>query len=198
LRLALSYAPNLVCADGAANALLDHTPNLIIGDLDSLEDQAGWSARLGGDLIHDADQDSTDFEKCLVHVAAPFIIGIGFLGGRIDHELATLNAMTMADRPIILIGGKDVVFAPRSDVTFSTAPSQRVSIFPLAPLSARSVGLKWPLDGLTLAPSGRIATSNEATSDSVTLCFDIPGALVILPRGQLAPALTAMGVIKDG
>ena len=46
---------------------------------------------------------------------------------------------------------------------FTVAPGERVSIHPLAPITFwRSEGLKYPLDGLTLAPGVRIGTSNEA------------------------------------
>ena len=34
-------------------------------------------------------------EQQLRSIAAPFVIGIGFLGGRLDHELATLNSLAL-------------------------------------------------------------------------------------------------------
>ena len=195
LSAALAYAPHLVCADGGANAVASRTPDLIVGDLDSLVDRTSWAARLSDNLIHDPDQDTTDFEKCLAHLSAPFVVGVGFLGGRIDHELAVLSALVVADRPIVLIGEVDVVFALRGTVTIETTPGQRVSIFPLMPVSARSEGLKWPLTGLALAAGGRIATSNEATGRHVTLECDQPGALIILPKDQLSNVLAAFGVV---
>lgn len=192
LAAALANAPALVCADGAANDLGKYTPDIIIGDLDSLDDRAGWSTRLGTNLVHDPDQDTTDFEKCIALIEAPFIIGVGFLGGRIDHELAVLSAITATDSAIVLLGEQDLIMAPRGAIRFAATVGQRVSVFPLAALKARSTGLKWPLDGLALAPGGRIATSNEANETEVKLEFDGPGGLVILPREQFPEILTAL------
>ena len=54
-------------------------------------------------------------------------------------------------------------------------------------VTGRSAGLRWPIEGLHLAPDGRIGTSNEALGP-VHLEFDAPGMLVILPRAALAVA----------
>jgi thiamine pyrophosphokinase len=48
---------------------------------------------------HLPEQDTTDFEKCLYSVAAPLLLGVGFLGGRADHHLAAMNVLVRyADR----------------------------------------------------------------------------------------------------
>lgn len=197
LTCALARAPRLICADGAANALAerrpDMTPDMIVGDLDSLDRRDDWAARIGEGLVHVAEQDSTDFQKCLSRIAAPFVIGVGFIGGRIDHELAVFNALVTAPRPIVLIGEEDVIVAAPTAMTFAATPGQRVSVFPLRPVAAQSTGLRWPLDGLPLAPGGAISTSNEASSDRVALQFDRTGALVILPKAGLDAVLEAIG-----
>lgn len=188
LQQALAAAPTLVCADGGANKLTE-APTAIIGDLDSLEDAASWRARLGPRLIHVEEQDSTDLEKCLRHVEAAFFVCVGFLGGRLDHELAALHGLIADPRPIVMIGAEDVVLSVGRGLTLDLQPGDRFSVFPMRRIAAGpSSGLRWPLDGLVFEAGERIGTSNMATG-RVTLGFDRPGAVVTLPRIRLDAAL---------
>ena len=74
-------APVLIAADGGADALHEMrlTPEAVIGDMDSLSDMAAWRGRTR--LVHLAEQDSTDFEKCLYATQAPLYVAPGFTGG---------------------------------------------------------------------------------------------------------------------
>lgn len=193
MEAALARAPALVCADGGANALpAGQTPEAIIGDLDSLADAPGWRARLGGRLIHVVEQDSTDLEKCLRRVEAPFIIGVGFLGGRLDHELAALHALITDPRPVLLIGSEDVIFAAGTGVSLDLPAGERLSIHPMRRVVAGpGAGLCWPVEGLTLEAGAKIGSSNRTTGP-VDLRFDRPGAVVILPRARLDAALRGL------
>ncbi|MFV0474583.1 MAG: thiamine diphosphokinase [Pikeienuella sp.] len=190
---ALRRAPALVCADGGANALPEGAaPEAIIGDLDSLADAEGWRARLGARLVHVAEQESTDLEKCLRHVDAPFLIGVGFLGGRLDHELAALHAMIAEPRPLLLIGEEDVALSAGTALSLDPPAGDRLSIYPLRPVRALAgSGLRWPIDGLEMEAAGRIGTSNQTTGP-VSMRFDRPGAVVILPRARLDAALRGL------
>lgn len=193
---ALSLAPDLVAADGgAAHALAaGHRPLAVLGDMDSLPPDA--KAQLAKETVHPiADQDSTDFDKVLAHVRGPFAIGVGFLGQRIDHELANLNALVrLRHLPCILIGARDIVFAAPPELTIPLAPGTRVSLFPLAPVAGVSEGLHWPIGGLNLRPDGQHGTSNRIADDAdrVMLKLGSPGMLVMLPRSALRPALDAV------
>ena len=189
----LTLAPILVAADGAAGLALraGHVPDAVIGDMDSLEPDVMARIPLGR-RHRVAEQDSTDFEKCLREIAAPLILGIGFSGRRLDHELAALNALVRhAARTCILIGPVDLCFHAPPRLSLDLTPGTRVSLFPLARVMGRGTGLRWPVDGLTLAPDGRVATSNEATGP-VTLEFASPGMLVILPKTALPAAMAAL------
>ena len=195
LRLALERAPYLVAADsGAARALAaGHVPKAVIGDFDSLA--AGERARIPhGDLFAIREQDSTDFDKALRNIAAPVVLGVGFLGGRADHQLAAFNTLVRrADRPCVLLGPREVVFhAPAGRrLSLALAAGARVSLFPMAPVAGRSTGLVWPIEGLAFAPAGRIGTSNAATGP-VSLTFDGAGMLVMLGRADLGAAIAAL------
>ena len=84
LSLALSLAPVLVAADGGADAAiaLGHLPDRSIGDFDSL-DAAARDAIPAERLHRIAEQESTDFEKCLERIEAPLVIGVGYAQQRI-------------------------------------------------------------------------------------------------------------------
>jgi len=188
LARALAIAPVAVGADGGAETPLPGGARVVaaIGDLDSVRDPEGLRAR--GVAVHElAEQDTTDLEKCLYSVAAPLTLGVGFLGGRVDHHLAALNALARAaPRPVILLGAEDLVFACPRTLALDLAPGARVSFFPLAPVTGLvSEGLRWPVKGLAFAPGGRIGTSNAATGGRMRAGFDGPGMLAILPLDQL-------------
>jgi thiamine pyrophosphokinase len=195
LQVALALAPAAVAADGGGDVALpaSHEFQAVIGDMDSIADPDALRAR--GVAVHEiADQDSTDLEKCLASVDAPLIVGLGFLGGRIDHDLAAMNALVKyPGSRMILLGSEDLVFLCPPDLHMELPAGTRVSIFPMAPVKGlRCEGLRWPLKGLAMAPDGRIGTSNEALGGPLRLAFDARAAIIILPAGLLREAASAL------
>ncbi|MDO5659216.1 MAG: thiamine diphosphokinase [Paracoccus sp. (in: a-proteobacteria)] len=194
LALALSLAPVLVAADGGADRALalGHRPRAAIGDFDSISEAARAAISPEG-LIHIAEQDSTDFEKCLTRIDAPFVLAVGFTGARVDHMLAALSVLARrVGPPCLILGGDEVIFLAPPQLELELQAGTRVSLFPLGPARGRSTGLRWPIDGIEFTPAGRIGTSNEATGP-VTLRIDGP-MIVLLARDNLAAALRGMGL----
>jgi thiamine pyrophosphokinase len=187
---ARSLAPVLIAADGGADRLsgMRFKPRAIIGDMDSISNPDRWRAGPAV-FVHLAEQDTTDFEKCLYATEAPFYIAVGFTGRRVDHTLATFHTLLRyPGKRIVVVGEHEVsALAPASrTLRLKVTPGAPVSIYPLLPVTAiRSRGLAWPIDGLTLAPGQKIGTSNEATRPMIEIAFDGPGALVMLERGAL-------------
>ena len=194
LALCLARAPVPVAADGGADALLRFgvMPRAVIGDFDSLTPQG----RAGIPLENQhpmAEQATTDFDKALRSVAAPFVLALGFAGARLDHGLAAMNTLVCrADRRCILIGPKDLAFAAPPRLVLALAAGDPLSLFPLARVTGRSTGLDWPIDGLVFTPAGQIGTSNRVATGPVRLEFDGAGMLVILPRRRLDAAIRAL------
>jgi thiamine pyrophosphokinase len=190
----LTLAPNLVVCDGAAGRALGMglTPDRVVGDMDSID--APTLARLDPATLHEiTEQDSTDFEKALRTIEAPLVLGAGFTGRRLDHELACYNALVRyADRPCILVGGHDICFHAPRPLRIDLAPGSRVSLFPMAEVVVSTRGLAWELDLLRLAPWARVGTSNRALAGPVEIAPDGTGLLVILPRASLAAAIAAL------
>jgi thiamine pyrophosphokinase len=182
LSQALRLAPQLYCADGGANTAvkLGVSPVAVIGDLDSISSEA--EAKLDCPVHLVEDQNSTDFEKCLGFIPDNILICLGFLGQRLDHSLAAMNALAkFPNKRAILVGDGDICFLAPREIDFKAEVGDRVSLFPLTRTHAKSRGLLWPLDRLEFTPTGQIATSNQAARTMVQL-YDISGsALVILP-----------------
>ncbi|WP_113910778.1 thiamine diphosphokinase [Roseovarius dicentrarchi] len=185
LAFALSRAGRIVAADGGAATAhaREIALDAVIGDFDSIP--ADVRGAYPAEILHPIEeQDSTDFEKCLTRIAAPLILGVGFSGARLDHELAACNALVRwPARRCMLIGPQDVMFLAPPSFALDLAPGTRVSLFPMGAVEGRSDGLNWPIDGLTLTPDGQIGTSNFATGP-VAISVTAPKLLVILPAGH--------------
>jgi thiamine pyrophosphokinase len=192
--LALRFAPVIVAADGGVRHLQERhpQPHAVIGDMDSADPDA--LSRYGIPVHQIRDQDTTDLEKCLSRISAPLILGAGFIGGRLDHELAAMNAaVKYAARPFVLIGPRDVCFHCPRRTHLDLVQGTRVSMFPMSRVrGVLSEGLKWSVEGLEMQPDCRIGTSNEALGGPVRFGFDRPGTLVILPRRELRQAIEAV------
>lgn len=194
LALCLARAPVAVAADGGADGLLRRgiVPQAVIGDFDSVTEAARLQIPQGRQH-RIAEQETTDFDKSLRLIDAPFVLALGFAGARLDHGLAAFNTLVArADRRCILIGPKDLAFAAPPRLTLDLVAGEVLSLFPMARVTGHSSGLEWPIDGLDFAPDGRIGTSNRVASRRVELSFDAPGMLVILPRRRLDAAIRAL------
>lgn len=181
----LEDAGTVIAADSGADWLraVGRLPDVLIGDLDSVSEDT--RAALPPERVHRiAEQDSTDFDKAVRSISAPLIVGIGFLGGRVDHMLAAMTVLARyPDRAIVLVGDRDVVAHVPPRLELPLAPGIRVSLFPMRPVRGVSVGLRWPIDGLILSPGARVGTSNLAEGP-VTVSPETEGLLVILPVSE--------------
>lgn len=193
LTMSLALAPALVALDSGADACLAAglRPQAVIGDLDSLSPAARVAF---ADRLHlMTEQIATDFDKGLRSISAPLVIGVGMLGGRLDHTLAGLSTLLRyADRPCVLIGAETLVFLCPPHIELTLSKGVLVSLFPLVAGRVASSGLVWPTDGIDFAPGGRLGTSNVAAGGVVTLRQEAPGMLVLVPRDALAEVARAL------
>lgn len=191
---ALSHAPFLVAADGGANRALAEglMPRAVIGDFDSLSEEA--RRVIPDESLHEIpEQESTDFDKCLRLVEAPLMLGVGFMGARLDHKLAALAGLVRQPvRRCILMGPRDVAFLCPPELRLELEPGSRFSLFPMGPVRGESRGLTWPIGGIDFLPGGRIGTSNQVDDGVVELTMEAPLMLVILPRLALGAAISAL------
>ncbi|WP_415920043.1 thiamine diphosphokinase [Tateyamaria sp. SN6-1] len=189
----ISYAPTCVAADGGVALVLEAglVPDAVIGDFDSLP-QDVRQAVPADRFHHIAEQDSTDFDKALRHITAPLVLAVGFTGARLDHQLAVLYVLTKyPDRPCILISEDELTCLCPPHLTLPTQAGDVVSLFPMGPVTGRSSGLQWPIDGLAFGPLTQIGTSNAATGP-VEITVDAPHMLIMLPVAQLPHLIQAL------
>ncbi|QYX55724.1 thiamine diphosphokinase [Roseovarius sp. SCSIO 43702] len=194
LRAALRHAPRVVAADSGADAALAAgvVPEAVIGDLDSLSNEA--RARIPGERVHRiAEQDSTDFDKALRNIEAPLVIGVGFLGKRLDHQLAACNTLVRyPGKRAVLTSEDSLVLLSPPNFALDLARGVTVSLFPMGAVEGVSEGLEWPIDGLNFAPDGMIGTSNRATG-AIQLGFTAPKMLLSLPSDCLDGVVASLG-----
>ncbi|QYO76216.1 thiamine diphosphokinase [Devosia salina] len=179
----------LIGADGGGNTIgaAGLVPEAILGDLDSIEDRAGWETRTR--VIHIPEQITTDFQKALYSTSAPVTLALGMTGRRLDHTLAALSALheVAQHRRVILVDETDVALAVSGPFAFEAAARERISVHPLVPIVfERTEGLFYPMDDLLLDPAGRLGTSNEGLGGHVEIVprDDTPW-LLILGRERL-------------
>ncbi|MGB3243943.1 MAG: thiamine diphosphokinase [Sulfitobacter sp.] len=188
-------APGRICVAADSGAHLAHAAGVevaaVIGDFDSIDQTILQDIPVS--RHHPVtEQDSTDFEKALSRITAPVVLAVGFLGGRLDHQLAACHTLLRyADRPCILIGATEIMLIAPRDISLATQAGDVVSLFPLVPVQGQSSGLRWPIDGLKFAPDLRIGTSNVATG-ACRLQMEAPGMLLILPLRIIQPVVEAL------
>ena len=165
----------IVAVDGGLDSCIDYSiiPNYFIGDMDSVSPSAKQYAKLNkipSNVV--AEQETTDFEKALMHVDAVGYVCLGFLDGRLDHSLAVLHVIQKQSqkRPILLLGSEDVVLTGPKDFRISLPVGERISIWPLGKVSFEySTGLLYSLKNIEMVQGNLIGTSNSVSENSVQI-----------------------------
>lgn len=179
----------IVAADGGANSArkLGITPDLIIGDLDSVTPVTlkFFSAAA---VIHVARQDNTDMEKALDYILAQSltqeVMIIGATGRRIDHTLGNLAVLSNYARRLRLVACGDGwhAFPIRSSEQIYAPRGTTVSLIPFG--NCRGVtlkGLQYPLHDAPML-AAHIAVSNVVKQSPFTIS---------LRRGKLLAVVLA-------
>ncbi|MGH1365115.1 MAG: thiamine diphosphokinase [Calditrichia bacterium] len=164
----------IVAADGGADSLIDtdYSPNLIVGDLDSVS-SAARQAISPENILHIPSQESTDLEKALLVCRDRGITDItlvGAFGKRLDHTLNNLSILCRYDRQftLTLLEKFSQLFLVRESWEYHGHPGQTVSLIPLSAISAvQTTGLVYPLNSEPLALGVREGSSNEITTGAV-------------------------------
>lgn len=186
---AFSYVETVVAADGGYHVATESgvPVDLVVGDGDSLRGKTGLTPFLD----QSEDQNSTDFEKCLAVVSAPVILGVGFLGGRLDHQMAAFSAILKDPRPIVLLSETELAFIVPQTFKLDLPLGVPLSLYPLVNVRGTTAGIKYPLKDAVLAPDGLISTSNESAGE-VAVETDRRGLLCSLPSEHLVAVMAAL------
>ncbi|MEJ2010897.1 MAG: thiamine diphosphokinase [Anaerolineales bacterium] len=165
----------IYAADGGLHHILafDLLPDLVIGDLDSID--GGLIRRLRSRSIeiieHPPRKDETDLELAMREAArrgADQILILGAFGGRWDQTFANILLPTLPEFDhieIVFIDGQQElrVIRPGHPVELQGEPGQTVSLIPLAGDVAQihTTGLEYSLDGEPLRFGATRGVSNE-------------------------------------
>ena len=168
----LEEAKFVICCDGAANEyiLRGHTPDIIIGDGDSLSPEN--KTRFSDIIHHVTDQETNDQTKAvhfLQEKGYREIAIVGATGKREDHTLGNISLLLdyMKNGTKVRTITDYGVFIPASDTqTFASHPGQQISIINFGAKGLKGEGLVYPLSDFTNWWQG---TLNEATSDKFTI-----------------------------
>lgn len=168
----LADAPYVVCCDGGADEYIrnGHTPNLIIGDGDSISEE---NRKKYGHLLHRiAEQETNDQTKAVNYLLSQGKRRIAIVGAtdkREDHTLGNISLLMDYMR-----AGADVrtytdhgIFIPcLNTCTFTCQPGQQVSIINFNARKLHGLGLVYPLSDFTNWWQG---TLNECIGTEFTI-----------------------------
>lgn len=174
------------------DALLTIQSNLqvIIGDLDSLTPTVRdfYSSQPSpATVIHDTDQESTDFGKAITYIRTQYepaldIVALGGIGGRVDQGISQLHHLyKFQDDPayatgrLFLLSGASLTFllkAGKHSIQVREDGEQdvfgkHVGIIPLKEPSRISTrGLEWDVTDWESEIGGQVSTSNHLLPDT--------------------------------
>jgi thiamine pyrophosphokinase len=168
----IQAAELLIAADGGARPLLrlGQPPHLVIGDLDSLDEQSTAALVARGIELRrfPRDKDETDLELALLYAAergATAIDVLGALGGRWDHTLANVALLALPEldgRRARLLADRQELFLVGDSAVIAGQAGDTVSLLPLT-AEARGVtthGLLYRLEDATLSYARARGVSN--------------------------------------
>lgn len=176
----------IYCTDGAYNFLnkIGVTPNLIIGDFDSIE-------KLPLDIpnIYTPDQNFTDFEKAIKIIIKKGFTGVDVFAANGLEQDHFLGNMTTAlkykeDIKIVFFDDKQTYFFIEKLFKIDNVLGKKISLFPFPKAkNVYSKGLKYALDGMSLnMMKNIIGTRNIAIKKNVSINFSKGNILLFIEK----------------
>ena len=190
----LRAADLVIAADGGADRLrgFPRLPDILIGDLDSINDErrASLQAQKVEIIEFPEDKDATDAELAVFEAAERGATAITILGGRggprADHEMANLLLLAHPRLEEVdvrfLTATTEVRALGPGKHELDVRPGGTISMVPVTE-TAREVsitGVRWPLKQQDLTLGSTYTVSNEATEPEIKV--EIAGGTVLLFR----------------
>lgn len=177
----LVQATAVVAADGGSRHLhrLNHPPDVVIGDVDSLDDSLRlWLHESGCQFVtHPAAKDETDLELALLYAAKHYthpILLFGALGGRLDQMLGNVLLLTLPaldGRDVALLTPRERAWLVHGSTRFTGQVGDVVSLLPLGgdAYGVSTQGLQWQLTHETLAFGPARGMSNVMVAETAVV-----------------------------
>jgi thiamine pyrophosphokinase len=178
----------LICADGGANSArkLNVLPNYIIGDLDSINNNALKYYTGRSEIIKIKRQNDTDVEKCIkfaIKKKLDYIVLTGVTGDRLDHTFCNLGIVIKFSKlvNIRIIAESSLLVPYTGNVNLRTCSGETISLYGLdSKTKVLSEGLYYPLRNIALPFGVKESTSNLAKSNNIQL--RISGGVIFVIR----------------
>lgn len=176
----------VIAADGSAWQLLERgiVPDLIVGDLDSFRRiPQPESAFPHSEIVHEPDQNSTDFEKALRtglgRGVREFII-VGINGGEFEHALNNWSIFQRYSSavPLLIYDAGRLGRTVNTRLSLPSRPGELISLVPQPRVVISSRGLVWELDCDVLELGKREGARNESRGSLVELTVHEGSVLV--------------------
>ena len=174
-----------IAADGGARHLeaLGLTPDMIVGDLDSIDPSLLAQLRGQGAAVekHPAAKDATDLELALeraVRDGAREILLFGAVGGRLDQTFANLLILAQQNWtvPLAIVEGDQLarVLRGRQSVTLTGPTGGYISAVALSEevTGVTYQGLEYPLENATLRLGSTRGVSNTLASSPAQISIE--------------------------
>lgn len=175
IKAQIAGADYIICADGGTRhaSALKLTPQLIIGDMDSIDKEVLQSYRQWGTKIkhYPREKDEVDTELAImegVKLGYKDILLVGATGGRLDHTLANIHLISKAATEGIRVTIIDehhrlYIITPQIPAHIKGAVGDVISLIPITErvTGVHSQGLKWELNDRTFTLGHPFGISNE-------------------------------------
>lgn len=184
----------LIAADGGLHHIfnLEKTPQLLIGDLDSVSaDEVERASSLGVEVRRfKVDKDDSDLQLALLAAAAKGfkeILVFAALGGRLDHTLTNLFLLALPELSHLKVtveNGEEEIFLIRDKAEILGRPGDTLSLIPLQGevKGVETRALKYPLKQETLFPEKSRGISNIMLADRAGVSIESGFLLCIHTR----------------
>lgn len=178
----------VICADGGLDLAIQKniTPDLIIGDFDSIQSELPESIET---IRLQIEKDDTDMMAAIrVGLKRGFrdFVLLGAIGGRFDHSFANVCALQYlaAQGCKAMMAGEDcrVFLLNGGRLMLSKLKDKTVSVFPFGTASCTVTyeGLKYPLTEARLSSDCPLGVSNLILTDDARITVHDGNALIIV------------------
>ena len=169
----LKVAKTIICLDGGVNKLkkLGHDPDLILGDMDSIDFNPD---NYNCEILELLDQSTNDLDKglqwCLENSKNDILL-TGLSGKRDDHVMAALLSMAVFSQKLklVMLTNYSTIHCIKKRTKIQVDNGQLISIMAKNPLTKiKTNGLHYELRNEQLTSAGH-GMSNIATSNQIEI-----------------------------
>jgi thiamine pyrophosphokinase len=170
--------------------IYDITPTLAVGDFDSIStDTLVWLKNAGVTLVQaSSDKDVSDLNLALQECEQRDITSaliLGAMGGRLDHQLAVLGALTISTIPELRLASleQSVQLLRAGQTAAITESGTTFSVITPETATVSVADARWPLDHAELNALSSHGLSNESSSNVTRITVHTGTALLIIGTG---------------